>query len=242
VIDANPEDVRRPRWGRRLGAAAVTVALLSPWWAPPLLRPLAFFRVRHVEIRGWRYATPAQLVARLKIDSTFSVWEDVAPLEARVRLDPQILDVRIGRRLPSTLVVTVVENDPVALVPSSRGFRAYDATGRLLPLDPSRTPVDLPIISRRDTSLLRLLGDVKAGEPTLFARVSELRRSGRDELVLQLVTTELSVASVLVRMMVDVSVDRLAQISSVERDLAQRSARVTELDLRFKDQVIVRLQ
>jgi hypothetical protein len=45
-----------------------------------------------------------------------------------------------------------------------------------------------------------------------------------------------------VRAMLDVTPDRLAEIFPVEADLAKRQARVAELDLRFRDQVIARLQ
>jgi cell division protein FtsQ len=241
MTDPTRADGLRPKRLRRwLLALGVIVALASPWWSRPLLRQLAFFHVRHVEVRGARFATPADLVARLRIDTTFSIWNDLAPLEARVRLHPQIAEVEIGRRLPSTLVLQVVESDPVAFAPSPTGFRAYDATGRLLPLDPARTPVDLPIIARRDTTLLRLLGELKAAEPNLYARVSELRRTGKEELVLDLVSA--LEPTIPVRMMSDISVDRLAQVSLVERDLLLRHARVHELDFRFKDQVIARLQ
>jgi cell division protein FtsQ len=226
---------RRPRWRRRLIAAAALLALASPWLAPPLLRRMSFFHVRHVDVRGHRFSQPAAVVARLRIDTTFSVWNDLEPLERRLGEDPLIAEARIARRLPATLVVTLVENDPVALVPASGGLRAYDARGRLLPLDPSRTPVDLPITPRPDTLLLRLLGELKELQPGLFARVSELRRNGRDELIMELVTVP-------VRMMTDISMERLAQISLVERDLERRRARVSELDLRFRDQVIARLQ
>jgi len=40
----------------------------------------------------------------------------------------------------------------------------------------------------------------------------------------------------------DVTPERLAEIFPVEADLARRQARVAELDLRFRDQVIARLQ
>ncbi len=224
---------RRPHWGRRALAVAAVMAIASPWWALPMLRQLAFFRVRHVEVRGWHYATPADLSGRLQLDTAFSIWSDLEPLEARIKRHRQVRDAHISRRLPGTLVVTVEELDPVALVAGNAGFTAYDAQGRRLPLDPSRTPVDLPILERRDTALLRFLAQVKAEDPALFARVSEVRRVGRDELVLQLVTLT-------VRVMANVSVDRLAQISSVEENLASRHAHPLELDLRFKDQVIAR--
>lgn len=141
--------------------------------------------------------------------------------------------VRISRRFPSTLVVTVEEFQPVALIPARSGLQAYDATGRGLPLDPSRTPVDLPVLERPDTALLRFLGQLQALNHDLFARVNIVRRLGRDDLLLDLVTIS-------VRVRPDIGVERLAQISSVESALALRQARPRELDFRFRDQVIAR--
>jgi hypothetical protein len=42
--------------------------------------------------------------------------------------------------------------------------------------------------------------------------------------------------------MLDVAPARLGEIIPVEQDLARRQARVAELDLRYRDQVIARLQ
>jgi hypothetical protein len=42
--------------------------------------------------------------------------------------------------------------------------------------------------------------------------------------------------------MQDVSIERLAEVVPVEEDLARKQLRVAEIDLRFKDQVIARLQ
>jgi cell division protein FtsQ len=238
--DASTDDTptpgtRRARWGRRVAAVGVLLLVASPWWSRPLLRRMDFFLVRHVEVRGARYTAPSELAASLRIDSTFSIWNDLTPLDSLVRAHPQIADARVTRRLPATLVVTVDEYEPVALVPAASGFRPHDASGRALPFDPSRTPVDLPIVPRRDTTLLRLLGEIRAADPALFARVSEMRRAGRRDVLMVLVTVP-------VRLPDDVAMERLAQISSVENDLARRRARVVELDLRFRDQVIARIQ
>ena len=51
---------------------------------------------------------------------------------------------------------------------------------------------------------------------------------------------ELNLVTVSVRIRPDISVERLAQISSVESALAARQARPRELDFRFRDQVIAR--
>lgn len=222
--------------GRR-GAltAGLAAAAASPWWGRAVLAELAFFRVRKVEIAGVHYVAPSDLLARLRVDTTRSVWDDPEPLERRLAGHPQVRDVSVGRRLPGTLVVHVVENLPLALVSTPRGFVAYDERGRELPLDPSRVAVDLPIIARRDTAVLGLLARLRAERPALFARVSEVRRVGKAEVLLHF-------ATVPVRAMVDVTPERLAEIFPVEADLAKRRARVAELDLRFRDQVIARLQ
>jgi cell division protein FtsQ len=193
-----------------------------------------FFRVRRVVIEGARYASPDEIVSRLRVDTTASIWDDVSPLVTRVKEHPQVREVRIGRRLPGTLVVRVTENLPVALVSGAKGLVVTDASGVALPVDPTRTDVDLPVLSTRDTLLLRLLGEVRAEVPQLFARVSEARRGNRGEVILVLQEHR-----VLAR--ADVTAERLAEILPVELDLARRALTVVELDLRFRDQVVARL-
>src|SRR5690349_23484566 len=178
-----------PRWKRRLrgvGLLALAAALLSlPWWGRAALSQLAFFRVRRVEIVGVRYLAPSDVVKRLAVDTTASVWTDLGPLARRVERDPLVASATVERRLPGTLVVRVVEKVPVALVPARGGFRAYDRAGLALPLEPSRVAVDLPVLAARDTALLRLLGDVRDSAPDVYARLSDVRRVGKGELLLR---------------------------------------------------------
>ena len=234
-------DVGRTRLRRGAIGVAVIAGLTLPWWGRFIASQLSFFRVRRVEIVGVRYIPPSEILSRLRVDTTQSVWVDPRPLESRVAAHPQVSNVSISRKLPGTLVVNVVENLPVALVSTEAGFLAFDARGRQLPLDPSRVPVDLPIAARRDTALFRLLATVRAERPRVFARISDVRRMGDREVMLHF--EALSVRETLpVRAMLDVTPDRLAEIFPVEADLAKRQARVAELDLRFRDQVIARLQ
>ena len=226
-------DVVRQR--RKPLAALLLVAILvsSAWWGPPILAQLSFFRVRKVEVRDARYISPAELLDRMEVDTSISVWDDHSELERRVAAHPQVRAVRIERKLPGTLVLRVTENLPVAFVPSPQGMQAVDAAGQQLPIDPSRVSLDLPVVARPDTVLLQLLEDVRGRHPALFARISDARRAG-DELHLRL-------ATVTVRADTDLTADRLADIIPVENDLERRQLRVAELDLRFRDQVIARL-
>lgn len=223
------------RWrGGAVGLLALLV-LSAPWWGRPLLARLDFFRLRSVEVVGVQYLSAGEVVRRLHVDTLASVWMDLEPLVRRLERHPQVRAVEIQRRLPGTLIVRVTENLPVALVPARGGFRAVDGAGRPLPVDPARVTMDLPIVPQRDTMVLRLLDDVRAAQPALFARISEVRRVGRDELLWRL-------AVLPIRTMTDVTAARLADLYPVERDLARRQARVAEIDLRFRDQVIARVQ
>ena len=225
---------RGRRW--RLAAVALLAASLasSPWWGPSLLSQLDFFRLRHVEIHGARYLPPDDVIARLSLDTSSSVWDDHEPLARQLVEHLQVRSVRLERRLPGTLVVHVTENLPVALVASPRGFRAVDREGRELPIDPTGTEIDLPILTRSDTTILRLLHELRATHPLVFSRLSDAQREGRE--------VRLRVATMPVRVMEDVAMDRFAELLSVERDLERRKARVSEIDLRFRDQVIARMQ
>ena len=228
-------EVGRARLKRGAYALVALVVLASPWWGRQLASRLSFFRVRRVEIVGVRYLAPSDILARLRVDTTRSVWDDPTPLEQRVAAHPQVGSVSIRRKLPGTLVVSVVENMPIAMVSTESGFLVFDDRGRQLPLDPSKVPVNLPIAARRDTALFRLLARVRAERPRIFARLSDISRAGDGEVLMHF-------ESLPVRAMLDVTPDRLAEIFPVEADLAKRQARVAELDLRFRDQVIARLQ
>jgi cell division protein FtsQ len=219
-----------------LGGVAALLLLASPFWGPGVLRRLDFFRVRRVEILGTRYTAPGELLDRLKVDTTRSVWDPLEPLAARIRTHAQVESVTVTRRLPGTIVVRVKERHPVALVAAPGGLRAVDERGRRLPRDPSRTPVDAPVVTAapRDTMVYHLLGAMQREAPALYAKLSSIRASGADEIVLQ-------IADLPVRAMTNVTLARLGDIEPVERDLMRRQLRPTELDLRYRDQVIARL-
>jgi cell division protein FtsQ len=226
---------RHRRWVIATGIVALAATLLSPWWAPRVLAELAYFRVRRVEIAGARFVQPSDILDRLHVDTLSSVWDPVRPLEDRIASHRGVRSVRIRRRLPGTLVVEITERWPVALVPTPAGLVPIDERGAALPIDPARTTIDAPIVAYRDQTLFRLLGALRAEAPELYGRISEVGRAGSDEVWLR-------VSSVPVRAMADVSVERLAEIGPVEQDLARRRVRAVEIDLRYRDQVIARLQ
>lgn len=223
-------------WKLGLGVVLLLALLSSPWWGPPVLRRLAFFRVRRIEVLGARYTPANEILERLHVDTMRSVWDPTGPLAARAQTHPQVERATVTRKLPGTLVVELTERRPVALVQKGGVLAAVDERGRVLPLDPSRTPVDAPIVTSTpgDSAVYHLLGAMQREAPRLYARLGSITRVSKDEILLR-------IADVSVRALTSVTLARLSDIEPVERDLARRQLRAAELDLRYRDQVIARL-
>lgn len=237
-----PADTGRPgivrsKWLARLRVVLVAVGALavagSPWWGPRLLTEFEFFNVRRVEFRGLRYTRPGELMALLDVDTLQSVWQALEPLADRVSTHPLVLSAVVTRHLPSTLLVRVAEREPVALAPDDGTLAPVDGEGMVLPIDPSRMALDLPIAASADTLLLHVLSGLRQDAPDLYGRVTWAARVGPDEL-------QFLLGSVSVRTTADVTVTRFRDILPVEADLARNAVQVEELDLRFRDQVIAR--
>ena len=229
-----------PRQSRRWGLVALLLLLIliapASWLARKGASRMDFFRLKTVAVEGVRYLSADTVMRRLAVDTTRSVWDDTAPLVARLSMMPQVAEVKITRRLPGTLVVSIRENLPIALSPSPRGLEPVDSAGRVLPIDPAVADIDLPVANQRDKAVLALLTEARAENPMVYRRISEISRDGKDAVVILLTP------SLRVRALVGVSVERLSDIFPVESDLIRRRANVAELDLRYRDQVIARLQ
>jgi len=227
-------------WRTRLRWSAISVLAMalaaSPWWGPRMLSRMSFFQMQRVEVHGLTFLAESELLRTLAVDTTMSIWIDLKPLQERLDGHPQLLSAELSRRLPGTLVVRVKEKEPVALAPGDSGLIALDATGAVLPVDPARDNIDVPIIGDRgDTALVILLSSVKASHPALFRRISGVTRLAGGEYRIDMLTFR-------VLAMANVTVDRLTDILPVERDLIAKSQPFAELDLRFDGQVIARLK
>jgi cell division protein FtsQ len=227
--------------GLLLGAAIAT----APLWAPPRLQGLESFAVQRVEVSGTRLLAPQEVLALLAAGNG-SVWDDLAVHESRLAEHPVIAEARVTRRLPGTLRVRVHEKQPVALL-EGRSLRLATADGEVLPIDPARVPLDLPLVrgERRVEDLdqavrevLAELGRLAAIDPTLGSRISEIRMSSPGEMIALLVEPSVEVV-----LPVGADLSRLLQLRAVLVELA-RDGRAggspARVDLRFHDQVVVR--
>src|SRR3989454_11539280 len=83
----------------------MSLALLALGWlaTPLVLRHVAFFRVRQIELLGVRNLSPDAVIAALRLPDEASVFSDTRMLADRVRGLAGVADARVVRRLPGAV-------------------------------------------------------------------------------------------------------------------------------------------
>jgi cell division septal protein FtsQ len=217
---------RRVAIGLGLAGALILLAL-----APLVLRRASFFRVRRIDLVGSRFVTGEQIAEALKLKSSASVFDDLAPLQKRALTIPGVRRATVTPRWPGTLVVRIEEAEPVALTPRKTALALMDGGGRVLPFDPTRAPLDLPV-SVADARAARLIARIKDAEPALFRRIVSVSLDSDDVI--------LSGGDWRVVVRPDAGRSQLRALATVMDDLARKGRPWRELDARFSDRVFVR--
>ena len=227
-----------PRASRRVLRWAGAVMIVMAIWmtAPLLLRRIAFFRVRQVELVGIRYLDADQVLAALRLAPQASVYDDTDMLAERLRGLDGVADAVVSRRPPGSLKVIVREIEPVALLMNGRGaLEPVDADGRALPYD--LTGLDLPVVPAADSAVVRVLARVQAFDPALFQTIDAARRTpslrGGGAVLLELGAHRVLLGN-------DAGPEVIEAVVLVARDLAARRRSYAELDARFDGQIVVR--
>lgn len=240
----------RPRRALLLATAVLAGAGAATFraWGPPVLREVRWFDATRVEVVGARLMAPYEVVAASGVRIGASVWTEPGAWEDALRRHPVVADARVERRLPGTLRIVVTEKRPAALV-AAGALRPATAAGELLPVDPSRVPVDLPLAgtapdtARRvtDAATLRLLAEaarLAEADPVLMAGVSELAAGpgGSVRLVLAAPRAEVLLAA-------GAAEPGLTQLRAALDDVGRRlpPGGLARVDARYRDQVVVRL-
>jgi cell division protein FtsQ len=241
------------RWALvALGVFAVLLTATGPVWATRVARQISWFEIQRVEISGAFLLAPHEVLEASGVHVGQHLLEELAVWESALRAHPVIADARVSRHLPHTLRVRIREERPVAFVGDS-GLTPATGAGQLLPVDPARAPVDLPIMrgnvadSTEAAAMRRMLAEVgrlTGIDPVLMAGVSEIQTAAPipDALILRHSSAHLIVP-------LGVDPQRVAQLRATLHDVERRqagpagdghTAELPVLDARFGDQIVVR--
>ncbi|MCZ6917739.1 MAG: FtsQ-type POTRA domain-containing protein [Gemmatimonadetes bacterium] len=213
--------------------AGVGVVFLTFVVTPHVLRRLAFFEVRQVELVGVRYLSPHALVRALELRSDQNVFDDRNVLVERALGVRGIIGARIERRLPGTLRVIVTEQVAMAMAPGPQGFVALDARGQPLPYDPAVTGLDLPIVARPDTLLVEVLGVIRIANLDLFHEVDWVDFTGAGDIGVYIGERRWLFAPA-------PSVRDIDAVLAVRQELERSGAAYDELDARYRGWIVAR--
>jgi len=241
----------RRRTRRAAAAAVLAVACAAPLWGPPLLRHAPGFAARRVEVTGTRLLAPHEVLAASGVRMGDNVWTDPGAWEAALLRHPVLAEAEVTRHLPGTLRIRVAEKRPAALVQAGT-LRPVTAGGELLPVHPSRVPMDLPLLRAEVRAGALPAGPARAAlaetgrlgelDPALMARVSEVRPGAGG--TLRLVLSAPAADVVLAPGADEARLVRLrAALADLERRLPADSTRRARarVDARWEDQIVVTL-
>ncbi|WP_336085996.1 cell division protein FtsQ/DivIB [Nocardia sp. SSK8] len=119
------------------GLVVVTALVLVAWFTPAL-------SVRTVRIDGLSTVSEEEVRSRLEIPDGRSMLRiDTNAIAQRVAAIPKVRSVRVQRKFPSSVLVTVVERTPVVYVESPDGAHLIDAESVEFAIEP-QTPIGVP--------------------------------------------------------------------------------------------------
>lgn len=212
---------------------AIVLATVIVLASPLVLRHIAFFRVRQVELVGVLYNVPEQVLQNLNLGPQRNLFASVSDVREKALRLPGIEGVQVERRLPGTLRIVVREKRPVAFVPGQTGLEVMDGQGQPLAYDPAARGFDLPL-AERDSVVLRTLEIVRAVDSVLYSEVSFARRGQGGAVIL-----ELDGSRVILRGLP--TTVEVAAVDVVRRHLAAAQRDFEQLDARFARKVFVQL-
>ena len=210
-------------------------------------RTAPLFELSTIDVGG-NHLLPSQLALEMvpvrRGTNIFAV--DLEAVERAMKQDPRIREVTIRRELPSKIIITIREREPIMLLSADQLY-GVDQEGTVIPLDQGTVLGDLPVITgifpevqpgagceylgiQKGLEIRRAISQVA---PSLLDKVSEINVARPEAPIIYFVqgggVVKLGSGDLCVK---------LQRLWTVLGDLATKGIKVKSLDLRFKDQVI----
>ena len=223
------------------------------------------FNLNIIDVAGNRFVGKEDIIAVSGLERGRNIWSaDLAETERRFMLDRRFEQVTIIRSLPGTIVVRLKELQPIAFVQLDRLYGVSER-GALIPLPPGNGLPDLPVITVDASGYLRTPDAAEPGDrtfetlrdamlanpemaralylmrvlrtmaPGMYDELSEIHVSSPDDPIAYMVEGGLAI-----RFGTGHYPRKIEMLRRTVEKLETDAIRTRLIDLRFKDQVIVR--
>ena len=223
------------------------------------------FSLDKIVVMGNETVSQAEVVTISGLERGQNIWaSNLEETKRRLLLDRRLDRVVLNRKLPNTMVIRVKEHRPIAFVQLDRLY-GISMRAELIPLTPDKGLVDLPVItvsastfnmalganigqestfeSLRGSVLvspeidraLYLIRVLRALSPRLYDELSELHVSQKEDVIAYMVDGGLAI-----RFGTGHYPRKIEMLKQTVSRLEADEIRTQLIDLRFKDQVIVR--
>jgi len=238
-------------WALKLaGLALLIVAVVwSKNKTTALLQDLAGLKLEKVAVDGNHYLSEDDVIKTAALPQGESMFKlDLNGALEKVKAMDWVERAFIERRLPRSIVISVKERKPVALLDNGELY-GVDAEGRILPPSPALLREDLPLISGV-SGVAEAVGTTQAAE-TLKPALDLIAFLGKKDQVLAQDVSEVNLAeagSVKVTFIdgIQASFDPPIEETDLERmamvlsDLNQKGKRAATMDFRYRGMVLVK--
>ncbi|HVZ80473.1 MAG TPA: FtsQ-type POTRA domain-containing protein [bacterium] len=239
------------RLALRLSALGLLIGVLvwSKERTVSLLQDMAGLKLEKVMVEGNRFLAADEVVKTVALPLGESMFKlDLKSATERVRAMDWVQRVFIERRLPRSILVTIKERRPVALLEKGDLY-GVDAQGRVLPPAPLLMRQDLPLISGLDFPAeavgtteeaealgpaLDFLAFLGKKDPALAQDVSEVNLSDADSLKVTFMD------GLQARFDPPVSETELERMALVVSDLQEKGRKAATMDFRYRGLVLVK--
>jgi cell division protein FtsQ len=187
----------------------------------------------------------AELLQRVQIDSTKSLFDiDLRAISEAVKTHNLVEDATASRRLPSSIVITVKEREPLALLNRSK-IMAIDENGYMMTDYRPHMLVDYPVISNLDSrehrqrfdTVIDFLKHTKKHDFKLYSMISEISCSQEFGLYFYLLDSNIPVI-IGTGDYIKKSANFIEVLNLLEAE--KKLADIEYFDLRFKNRVFVK--
>jgi cell division protein FtsQ len=228
----------------KIGLAAVSISAFS--WAVYYIISYSAaaprFEVKRLSVSGLKHVEESQIIAKAGFDVGTNVFKvNLEQIRKRVEELQWVRHAIVERVLPDQIIIKVVERDPIGLARISGEIYQFDLDGKILDPDPIRES-SFPILDglRADSekdNLPKVLTYRKILEELGPNSLSQIRINPGGE-----VTVVSSSDPFLVNLGTTDFRNRWIKYLQLKSQIEQRYPMAVRVDLRFKNQVIVRMQ